>query len=146
MSDVKTIIDIESTVYETPWTRMSFVNELRHNRYASYYLLECNDEVIAYGGIWNVIDEAHLTNIAVKKEHQKKGYGTKMLAYLEDQAIRRGAKAITLEVRESNISAQKLYEKHGYIAKGRRVRYYTDKNEDAIVMWKIFDEEFVLDE
>lgn len=134
--DVKQVMEIETEVYKSPWNRMAFINELRHNKYASYYVLEENNVVIAYGGIWNVLDEAHITNIAVKKDLQKQGYGKKMLNYLEEKAYEKGADAITLEVRASNNAAQALYEKNGYQSWGVRPKYYTDNNEDAIIMWK----------
>ncbi len=146
MSDIKAIMDIETDVYPTPWTRMSFINELRHNKYASYFVMLYDDEIIAYGGIWNIVDEAHITNIAVKKSWQGKGFGSKMLSFLEDQAEIKGAKAITLEVRESNVTAKNLYENNGYDSWGVRPKYYTDNNEDAVVMWKILDKESKLDE
>ncbi|MFP4456687.1 MAG: ribosomal protein S18-alanine N-acetyltransferase [Clostridia bacterium] len=134
--DIKQVMDIETEVYKSPWNRMAFINELRHNKYASYYILEEDDVIIAYGGIWNVLDEAHITNIAVKKDLQKQGYGKKMLDYLEKKAYEKGANAITLEVRASNTAAQALYEKNGYTSWGIRPKYYTDNNEDAVIMWK----------
>ncbi len=136
-SDIKQVMEIETEVYESPWNRVSFVNELRHNKYASYFVYEKDEEIVAYGGIWNILDEAHITNIAVKKSYQKKGIGEKMLSYLEEKAFEKGATGITLEVRASNKAAKALYEKCGYNSWGVRPKYYTDNNEDAIIMWKM---------
>lgn len=135
-ADVNQVMEIEKEVYEHPWNRMSFINELRHNKYASYYVLIEDNIIIAYGGIWNILDEAHITNVAVKKDFQRQGYGKKMLKYLEKKAYKKGAEAITLEVRASNKAAQALYEKNGYQSWGIRPKYYTDNNEDAVIMWK----------
>jgi ribosomal-protein-alanine N-acetyltransferase len=135
--DIKEVMEIETDVYNSPWNRVSFVNELRHNKYASYFVYEVEQEIVAYGGIWNVLDEAHITNIAVKKAHQKKGIGQKMLSYLETKAFGKGANGMTLEVRASNEAAIALYEKCGYKSWGVRPKYYTDNNEDAIIMWKM---------
>lgn len=137
LDDIDEIMEIEQDVYETSWSRSAFINELRYNKYASYFVLMKKYVIISYGGIWSMLDEAHITNIAVKKDFQRQGYGEKMLGYLEHKAYTKGANSITLEVRASNKAAQALYKKCGYESWGIRPNYYTDNNEDAIIMWKL---------
>lgn len=91
--------------------------------------------VVGYGGIWLTVDEAHITTIASAPEVRGKGIGELLLNGLIDLGLELGARFMTLEVRVSNEVAQKLYLKYGFQARGTRRRYYTDNNEDALVMW-----------
>ncbi len=91
--------------------------------------------VVGYGGIWLTVDEAHITTIASAPEMRGYGLGELVLNGLIDLALELGARFMTLEVRVSNVVAQNLYLKYGFEARGRRKRYYTDNNEDALVMW-----------
>lgn len=88
-----------------------------------------------YGGLWLNIDEGHITTIAVAPQHRGQGIGELLLNGLIDQAIDMGAINLTLEVRVSNSVAQNLYLKYGFQPVGKRVRYYTDNGEDALIMW-----------
>lgn len=91
--------------------------------------------VVGYGGIWLTVDEAHITTIASAPEVRGKGVGELLLNGLIDLGIEMGARFMTLEVRVSNVVAQNLYLKYGFEARGTRKRYYTDNNEDALIMW-----------
>jgi ribosomal-protein-alanine N-acetyltransferase len=91
--------------------------------------------VVGYGGIWLTVDEAHITTIASATEMRGRGIGELLLNGLIDLGLELGAQFMTLEVRVSNIVAQNLYLKYGFQARGTRKRYYTDNNEDALVMW-----------
>lgn len=91
--------------------------------------------IIGFAGMWHVLDEAHVTTIGVVPEYQGKGLGELLFLSLVDEAMRRGATWLTLEVRVSNYSAQQLYRKYGFTIQGKRQRYYTDNNEDAYIMW-----------
>lgn len=91
--------------------------------------------VVGYGGIWLTVDEAHITTIASAPEVRGKGIGELLLNGLIDLGLELGARFMTLEVRVSNTVAQNLYLKYGFEARGTRRRYYTDNNEDALVMW-----------
>ena len=90
--------------------------------------------VIGYAGQWLMVDEAHLITIAVRKEHRRRGLGEALLIAAIDQAVETGARVMTLEVRLSNYSAQAMYEKFSFRKVGTRPRYYTDNNEDALIM------------
>lgn len=93
------------------------------------------EPVIGFAGMWHAFDEAHVTTIAVDQPWRGRGLGELLLAALFDEATRRGANWLTLEVRVSNESAQGLYRKWGFAIQGTRRRYYSDNNEDAYIMW-----------
>lgn len=133
--DLDQVMAIEQVAYQTPWSRGSFERELTDNPAANYIVVEGGDEVCGYAGMWVLIDEAHVTNIAVHPEHRRHGLAQAMLCELARRAGRQGVFALTLEVRPSNFGAQALYTKLGFVPRGRRKRYYSDTGEDAIIMW-----------
>lgn len=91
--------------------------------------------IIGFAGMWHVLDEAHVTTIGVLPDYQGRGLGEVLFLAMVDEAIRRNAVWLTLEVRVSNYAAQQLYRKYGFSIQGKRQRYYTDNNEDAYIMW-----------
>lgn len=91
--------------------------------------------IIGFAGMWHVLDEAHVTTIGVLPRYQGHGLGELLFLFLIDEAMKRGATWLTLEVRVSNYGAQQLYRKYGFTIQGKRQRYYTDNNEDAYIMW-----------
>jgi ribosomal-protein-alanine N-acetyltransferase len=93
------------------------------------------DQVAGFAGMWALYDEAHVTTIGVSPEHRGKGLGELLLVTLFEEADRRNAEWVTLEVRVSNDSAQALYRKYGFTQQGVRKRYYSDNGEDAYIMW-----------
>jgi ribosomal-protein-alanine N-acetyltransferase len=93
------------------------------------------EEVIGYAGMWTIMDEAHITNIAVTGAFRGRKLGERLLEELVMKAATKGMKRMTLEVRVSNTVAQGLYEKFGFRAEGVRRAYYSDNNEDALIMW-----------
>lgn len=141
LDDIKQIVEIEHEVFPTPWTEEAFYNEIVSNNFAHYVVLAQGEHVIGYGGLWTIIDEAHVTNIAVRKAYQGKQYGRKLLSALVAHAMALGMKEITLEVRVSNHIAQRLYESFNFRSVGVRKGYYTDNSEDALIMWASLQEE-----
>lgn len=135
LSDIPVVCEIEVESFPTPWTEEAFVNELTNNHFAHYLMMERDGVVAGYGGMWLIIDEAHVTNIAVRAPFRGRGLGTRLMSELMRKASFLGALRMTLEVRVSNTVAQRLYEKMGFYAAGVRRRYYTDNNEDAVIMW-----------
>lgn len=127
------IMAIEQRAYTAPWSDVSFRAELT-NHMAVYLVLKQNGRMIGYAGEWLVIDEAHITTLAVAPERQRKGFGEVLLIELLVQAVQAGMTRATLEVRMSNEAAQKLYEKYGFKTVAIRKAYYSDR-EDACVMW-----------
>ncbi|WP_137744878.1 ribosomal protein S18-alanine N-acetyltransferase [Robertmurraya siralis] len=133
--DIDQIVFIENESFTSPWSRESFVNELTKNLFALYTVLEDEDGVFGYCGVWIIVDEAHITNIAVLPKYRGKKLGEALLKKVMEIAKEKGAKTMTLEVRVSNHIAQSLYRKLGFQNGGIRKSYYTDNHEDALVMW-----------
>jgi [ribosomal protein S18]-alanine N-acetyltransferase len=134
-SDIARIGEIEKECFTTPWTEEAFYNELMHNHFAHYVVMEWNDLIIGYAGLWTILDEAHVTNIAIIEAYRGRKLGDRLMMELMSLAMVRGMKRITLEVRVSNTVAQRLYEKYGFYPEGVRRGYYSDNGEDAIIMW-----------
>lgn len=138
-SDLDRVLEIESKAFNPPWSREAFLLELTKNILAKYIVVEVDGKVVGYGGIWLILDEGHITNIAIDKEYRGLGLGDKLLEGLIQLCIDRDIKVITLEVRKSNEVAKELYKKHGFKECGIRPGYYTNNNEDAIIMWKTIE-------
>lgn len=134
--DLERIMEVEKGAFTTPWSRDSFLLEITKNQLAKYFIAQVNDITVGYGGIWLILDEGHITNIAVDKEYRGLGIGEKILEALIDICKMKEIIAMTLEVRENNEPAKSLYKKHGFVEYGIRPNYYADDNENAIVMWK----------
>jgi ribosomal-protein-alanine N-acetyltransferase len=119
--------------YADNWRGLRALGLLSFNRKSG---IEPAPEPIAgFAGMWQLFDEAHVTTIGVDTPYRGRGFGEAMLLKLLDEAVRRGANVMTLEVRVSNASAMKLYEKYGFTIHGVRPRYYSDNGEDAYLMW-----------
>lgn len=130
------VLVIEQLSFKTPWSREAFEAELLRNKCARYRVLVKDNRVIAYGGMWVVLDEAHITNIAVHPEFRGIGLGNAIVEELINEAKRSSISSMTLEVRAGNIPAINLYRKYGFIDAALRKNYYQDTGEDAIIMWK----------
>jgi ribosomal-protein-alanine N-acetyltransferase len=137
-ADLSEILAIEKESFSSPWTAVMFTQELENT------LAQCLVIRIIYEGksvigayiIFRLIaDEAHLHNLAVKKEFKRQGLAQSLMVTMKDIAMQVGIYARTLEVRESNKEAISLYRKCGFVVKGRRPLYYTDTSEDALIMW-----------
>ena len=104
------------------------------NRLASYLVARVGGRIVAYGGMWLMVDEAHITTFAVHPAWRRQRIGERLLLAFLDLARDRHAREATLEVRLSNLAARRLYEKYGFRPVGLRPRYYSDNNEDALIM------------
>lgn len=134
IEDIDDIYDVEINSFSDPWSKESFKDELKNN--VANYLVGCIDNrVVGYVGAWFILDEAHITNVAVKPEFRRQGIANKLIIEFINLAKINNIESITLEVRASNIAAQTLYKTFGFIEQGIRKRYYADNNEDAIIMW-----------
>jgi ribosomal-protein-alanine N-acetyltransferase len=153
VGDVDQVMSIEDAAFPAPWPASAYRHELSQNELATYLVLRVRPAqapsgwrriigrrrqepgaVLAYGGFWAILDEAHISTIAVHPEWRGRGLGEMMLVALIDAAMLRTATQATLEVRVSNKVAQGLYDKYGFLEVGRRSRYYHDNNEDALIM------------
>nr|WP_283244279.1 ribosomal protein S18-alanine N-acetyltransferase [Wansuia hejianensis] len=135
--DIDQIVEIEKQTFSTPWSKNAFLIEIRENKLAKYIIAEFDKKIVGYGGIWLILNEGHITNIAVKKDYRGKGIGNKLVEGLIDYCEKKDIENMTLEVRKSNIVAQNLYKKYGFVDFGIRPKYYSDNNEDAIIMWRM---------
>lgn len=133
--DIDAVVEIEGEAFATPWTREIYEHEMTGNEYAHYIVAVQDDRVIGFFGMWIVMDECHITNVAVRTELRGKGIGEGLMrqaiALCEEMVVC----LMTLEVRVSNLTAQNLYRKLGFQDGGIRKKYYTDDHEDALVMW-----------
>lgn len=133
--DIKAVYDVECLSFATPWSLESFTSEIYNNNMAKYLVAKSGGEVVGYGGMWLVLDEGHITNIAVHPEHRGKGIGDALVLAIIKTAKENGIKRMTLEVRPSNWTALNLYKKYGFQEAGVRKGYYEDTGEDAVIMW-----------
>ncbi len=132
--DVAQVYEIEKATFATPWSQQSFLDEMERNACARYLVAEEDGRIIAYGGAWIIMEEGHITNIAVEQVSRGRGVGKTLLKALMQYAANLGVQYLTLEVRKSNLTAQKLYEAFGFQTLAVRKHYYEDNGEDAILM------------
>ena len=132
--DLDAVTAIEEATFARPWSRQSFQQELERNVAARYLVAEKNGQVVGYAGAWIILDESHITNIAITEAERGKGIGRKLPEALMQYLSNLGASYATLEVRVSNERAQHLYKSLGFVSVGKRKRYYEDNNEDAFLM------------
>lgn len=124
---------IEHEAYPEPWTTGMFREEIR-NKNSFFYVAYLNNTLIGYSGFWLLVDDAHITTVTVEAEYRGQGYGHEQMAHLITQARTLKAHTLTLEVRESNITAHKMYTGFGFEKIGIRKGYYAKSKEDAIIM------------
>jgi [ribosomal protein S18]-alanine N-acetyltransferase len=132
--DLAEVQSIEHASFSTPWPPNAYRSELETNRLAHYLVARIDGAVVGFAGIWLMVDEAHVTTFAVAPGWRRRRIGERLLIALLDLAIERRANEATLEVRLSNLAARRLYEKYGFRPVGLRPRYYSDDNEDALIM------------
>ena len=133
MNDVDGVAAVEAATFPTPWSRDAFASEMK-NVAARYLVAEKDGRVIGYAGAWIILDESHITNIAVLKDERGQSVGRQLTHGLLQYLSNLGAAYATLEVRKSNEVAQNLHKSLGFIKLGVRKRYYEDNGEDALIM------------
>ena len=133
-ADIPAIEAIEATAFYDAWNENMLRNEL-DNALTTYVVMESEGKIIGYAGFWLVAGEAQVTRVAVLEELRGLGLGTRLTAALVNKAWELGAEAVTLEVRESNLAAQKAYLTCGFASEGIRPNYYEDNHENAVIMW-----------
>lgn len=134
LSDVEQVSRIEKECFSIPWSQGAFEREVAENRCARYLVAREDGLPVAYAGMWLVMDEAHVTNIAVRSDRRGRGIGEAITRALMQLAADTGMRYMTLECRRSNHAAQRLYRKLGFVDVGFRKRYYADNREDALIM------------
>jgi [ribosomal protein S18]-alanine N-acetyltransferase len=132
---IRAVLRIEQQVYPRPWSSSLFLSELALRSTRAYYVARVGRELVGYAGLMMTLDEGHVTTIAVEPRRHRSKIGTRLFLVLAREAIARGATALTLEVRMSNVAAQDMYRRFGFGPVGVRKNYYQEVNEDALVMW-----------
>jgi ribosomal-protein-alanine N-acetyltransferase len=132
---LRSVLRIEALVYPRPWSQSLFLSELALRGSRAYFVARVGRDIVGYAGIMLSGEDAHITTIAVDPEHHRHTIGTRLLLVLTREALARGARHMTLEVRLSNHAAQDLYRRFGFGPVGVRKNYYQETNEDALVMW-----------
>ena len=132
--DLDEVLEIERASFTMPWSRGAFLYEMERNRVARCWVTREDRSVVGYLCLWEIVDEVHITNVAVHPSHRRRGVGRSMLTGVIEDARRRAIRVVALEVRPSNFEARMLYEAFGFRVVGRRRGYYWDTGEDALVM------------
>lgn len=135
LDDVDQVMVVEHNAFDVPWSRHAFENELINNHFAFYFVAQYDTRIIGYCGVWIIVDEAHITNLAVLSQYRGRKVGETLLRHVILYAKSKQARTISLEVRVSNDVAKNLYRKLGFRSGGIRKNYYSNNGEDALVMW-----------
>ena len=133
-ADVQAVVQIEAESFHDAWNENMVMDEL-NNALTHYLIMEADGKTIGYAGFWLVAGEAQITRVAVIKAERGNGYGNILSEAIVNKAWDLDAEAVTLEVRESNIAAQRAYENCGFVSEGIRPNYYEDNHENAVIMW-----------
>jgi [ribosomal protein S18]-alanine N-acetyltransferase len=134
--DIKPMAEMDILCFSAPWSEDSFKKEIEENHLAFYIVAEIDGRMVGYAGLWCIVDEGHITNVAVHPDFRRNGIGEALITVLLEHTIENGIVSHTLEVRESNIPAILLYSKFGFEPAGIRKNYYEDNGENAIIMWR----------
>lgn len=133
-TDLPDVVRIEQRCYPAPWNAHAYETEL-NNANACYFVARFGSVVVGYAGMWVIMDEAHITTVAVDPEFRGRKIGSRLLLGLLEEAWLRGATRATLEVREHNEQAKRLYARYGFKQAGIRKKYYSDNQENALILW-----------
>jgi ribosomal-protein-alanine N-acetyltransferase len=133
--DLDDVAALEAASFTNPWTREMLAGELARNPFARVYVLRCGDtRVAAFCACWIVVDELHINTIAVANEHRRRGFASALMRQILTEVADEGITRATLEVRRSNEAAQQLYARLGFTPAGVRRGYYTQPEEDALIL------------
>lgn len=134
LSDADSVHAIEAVTFAMPWSLDSFIYEMTENKCARYLVADLSGTVVGYAGVHIVLDEGHITNVAIAKEYRRQGIGVRLVRGLMQYAANLGVQYMMLEVRKGNQAAQALYESLGFQIIGVRRKYYENNGEDALIM------------
>jgi ribosomal-protein-alanine N-acetyltransferase len=140
VEDLDEVLAVERESFPSVWSRGSYERELRNDN-SYYHVARREGLLVGYSGMWIVLDEAHITTLAVDPGSRRRGLGTRLLSDMIDLARRHAVNKVTLEVRERNEAAIAMYRKLGFVEKGFLPGYYGDTGENGVVMWKSLEGE-----
>ena len=132
--DLPVVMELDREAFFDPWSRETWMREIR-NPIALWIVEAIDSDIAGFAGIWNVAGEAQVMRVAVRRALRNQGLGLLLTQKLIYKAWEAGAEAVTLEVRESNAAARKVYERCGFVSSGVRPDYYEDTHEGAVIMW-----------
>jgi len=136
-ADIDAVLAIEEASFTSPWTKDMYLAEFENAGVSFFYLAKTRlGEIVGFCSFWRVLDELHINNLAVAPKHRRAGAATALLSGVLKGGAQLGARRATLEVRRSNLPAQRLYERFGFTVAGVRRGYYSSPVEDALVLWK----------
>lgn len=133
--DIQIMAELDKLCFAAPWSLASFEQEIKSNNLAFYIVAEIDGILVGYAGLWTIVDEGHITNVAVHPDYRRRNIGEALVSVLIEATNDAGVLSYTLEVRPSNHAAISLYKKLGFKEGGFRKNYYEDNNEDALIMW-----------
>lgn len=134
--DILNVVEIDRKSYSQPWGVNEFFREINYNKFGRYFVAEVDNKIVGYIGSWFLGDLIHITTVAVDPQYRRKGIGEMLLNFIIEMGKKEKVKKVVLEVRVSNIIAQKLYEKLGFKIEKIKKEYYPDNKEDAYYMVK----------
>lgn len=134
LEHIPVVSALEKICFGPQWTPTHFARELENPR-CHYFVMLKGIQPVAYIGYWQILEEAHIITLAVQPEYRKLYLAQALLCHMLEDCLERGVQWVTLEVKATNIPAQKLYEKFGFTVKGRRKNYYQAEKQDALIMW-----------
>jgi ribosomal-protein-alanine N-acetyltransferase len=132
---LRSVLKIEAKVYPRPWSMGLFMSEVAQREARTYLVARVDGVVVGYAGMMYVLEDGHVTTIAVDPAWHRHSIGSRLLLALADAGLARGIENMTLEVRISNEPAKELYRRFGFVPAGIRKGYYVETGEDALVMW-----------
>lgn len=135
-ADIDAIAALEQECFASPWSRESLYHDLAENQLSTYFVAELQGQIVGYVGIWMIMDEGHVNNVAVSPSYRRQHIGSALIAAMLRSTEEAGIKSHTLEVRAGNRAAKGLYENYGFKEAGVRKGYYEDNGEDGIIMWR----------
>lgn len=136
-ADLDEVAALEARCFTNPWTRDMLARELAHSDVAHVFILRGPDHAVAgFCSCWIIVDELHVNTMAVDAPYRRMGLGTHLMIAVMQEAARRGVTRATLEVRAANVAARKLYEGLGFSIRAIRQQYYTQPDDDALIMWR----------
>lgn len=136
-ADLDSVVDVEARCFTNPWTREMLERELAQSDVAHVFVLRVpGRRVAAFCSCWIVLDELHVNTLVVDLPYRRLGLGVRLMHWVIAEAVRRGVTRATLEVRESNEAARRLYERLGFEVVARRPKYYSQPEEDALILWR----------
>lgn len=136
LDDLDQLTALEGACFSAPWSREAYRQELEDNDLACYWGLFADHRLVGFAGYWLILDEAHITNVAVAPDCRRRGLGRLLVQTLCTSCLAAQGRYLTLEARAGNLAALRLYEEAGFTREGRRRDYYDQPVEDAIIMWK----------